>query len=73
MKVLVDMNLSPSWVPTLENHGFSAIHWSSVGDGRAPDPVVLGWAHDNGYEAILQQGALITIDEGRLRSRILPL
>jgi len=52
VKVLVDMNLSPSWVPALENHGFSAIHWSSVGDG---------------------QGALITIDEARLRSRILPL
>jgi predicted nuclease of predicted toxin-antitoxin system len=25
------------------------------------------------HEVILQQGALVTIDEGRLRSRILPL
>jgi len=120
VKVLIDMNLSPAWVPALASHGISADHWSSVGDGRAPDRVVLEWAHDNGYvvftndldfgailaatratapsvvqvrtqdvtpehlgdlvvrslrqhEAILQQGALITIDEGRLRSRILPL
>jgi len=111
---------SPSWVPVLERHGFSAVHWSAVGDGRAPDAVVPKWAHDNGHpvftndldfgailaatratapsviqvrtqdvapehltalvlralrqhEAILQQGALITVDEARLRSRILPL
>ena len=120
MKVLVDMNLSPSWVPVLERNGFSAVHWSTTGDGRAPDPVVLGWARDNGYivftndldfgailattrasgpsviqvrtqdvtpdhlgdmvvaalrehQEILERGALITIDESRLRARILPL
>ena len=120
MKVLVDMNLSPSWVPILERNGFSAVHWSATGDGRAPDPVVLGWARDNGYivftndldfgailastrasgpsviqvrtqdvtpnhlgdivvaalhehQEILERGALITIDESRLRARILPL
>ena len=120
MKVLVDMNLSPSWVPILERNGFSAVHWSAAGDGRAPDPVVLGWARDNGYivftndldfgailastrasgpsviqvrtqdvtpdhlgdivvaalrehQEILERGALITIDESRLRARILPL
>ena len=120
MKILVDMNLSPAWVRALEDHGFSATHWSSVGDGRAPDSIVLAWAHDNGHvvlthdldfgailavtqatapsviqvraqdvspehlvdlvvrglrqhESVLEQGALITIDEARLRSRILPL
>ena len=114
------MNLSPSWVPVLESHGFSAVHWSAVGDGRAPDGVILRWARENGHvvftndldfgailavgratapsvvqvrtqdvtpesltallvralrqhEVILQQGALITVDETRLRSRILPL
>ncbi len=114
------MNLSPSWVPALASHGISADHWSSIGDSRAPDAVVLEWAHDTGYvvftndldfgailaagraaapsviqvrtqnvtpehlsdlvvralrqhEAILERGALITIDESRLRSRILPL
>lgn len=47
MKVLVDRNLSPSWVPVRERDGFPAVHWSAVGDGSAPDPVVLGWARDN--------------------------
>ena len=49
MKVLIDMNLSPSWVQALEDHGFPALHWSSVGDGGVPDAVVLGWAKENGY------------------------
>ena len=120
MKVLIDMNLSPSWVQALEDRGFQARHWSSVGDGDAPDTVVLGWAKENGYvvftndldfgailamtraaapsviqartqdpspehlidlvvrglrqhEAALERGALIVIDEQRLRSRVLPL
>ena len=120
MKIVVDMNLSPLWVRALENHGFTAIHWSSVGDGRAPDSEVMKWARDNEcvlftndldfgailaitgamapsviqvrahdvspehltdlvvrglrqHEKVLRRGALISIDEARLRSRILPL
>ena len=120
MKVVVDMNLSPSWAAVLERNGFPAVHWSAVGEGKATDSVVLGWARDNGYivftndlefgsilaatraagpsviqartqdvtpdhlgdivvaalrehKEILERGALITIDESRLRARILPL
>ena len=29
MKLLVDMNLSPSWVERLARHGFEAVHWST--------------------------------------------
>jgi predicted nuclease of predicted toxin-antitoxin system len=31
MKVLVDMKLSPDWVPVLQAAGFEALHWSKVG------------------------------------------
>ncbi|MGD1072273.1 MAG: DUF5615 family PIN-like protein [Bryobacteraceae bacterium] len=44
MKFLIDMNLSPLWVPFLGAHGFGAIHWSTVGDPRAPDSEILDWA-----------------------------
>lgn len=37
MKVLIDMNLSHEWVNYLENEGFEAIHWSSVGEIAAKD------------------------------------
>ena len=38
MKLLVDMNLSPSWVDRLVRHGFEAVHWSTIG-GPTPDRV----------------------------------
>lgn len=37
MKILIDMNLSPSWIPVLENHGIEAVHWSNVGKPNATD------------------------------------
>jgi len=120
MKVLVDMNLSPQWGPVLEQHGWPAVHWSQVGDPRAPDAAILAWAKANGYvvfthdldfgailaatqvegpsviqvraqnvlpnylgasviaairqhEALLEAGALISVDETTSRARILPL
>lgn len=120
MKILIDMNLSPDWVEAFARNGLSATHWSSIGDPRAIDQVVMDWARDNGYivfthdldfgsllaltqaespsviqartqdvspaylegiviaalreyEALLDEGALIVLDEGRSRARILPL
>lgn len=49
MKIVVDMNLSPAIAETLGESGFDAIHWSSVGDARASDEEILGWAGQNGY------------------------
>jgi predicted nuclease of predicted toxin-antitoxin system len=48
LAILVDMNLSPDWVPFLQQHGYAAVHWSTVGDVRALDPEVMQWARDNG-------------------------
>lgn len=49
MKLLIDMNLSPDWVEVFEQQGWQAVHWSTVGDARAPDNVVMKWARANGY------------------------
>lgn len=120
MKLLIDMNLSPQWVDVFERHGWYAVHWSTVGDPRATDRVIMQWAQANGYivfthdldfgtllavtraespsviqvrshdiaprhlerslvdvllayEEIINEGALVVIDEGRARVRILPL
>jgi predicted nuclease of predicted toxin-antitoxin system len=45
--ILVDMNLSPDWIPLLRQEGWSAIHWSDVGDPRADDAVIMAWALAN--------------------------
>jgi predicted nuclease of predicted toxin-antitoxin system len=120
MKILVDMNLSPRWAEVLAGDGFEAVHWSAVGNPRAPDRVIMEWARDHDYlvfthdldfgsilavtkasgpsviqlrtsdplperlgpvvaeairlhEKFLAAGALVVIDEDRLRVRILPL
>ncbi len=49
MKLLIDMNLSPTWVEALQTMGFEAIHWSSVGDPRAPDREILAYASTEAY------------------------
>jgi predicted nuclease of predicted toxin-antitoxin system len=120
MMIVVDMNLSPEWATFLENHGYSAVHWSRIGNPSAPDFEILTWTSENAavlfthdldfgailaasgdnspsviqvrtqnllpsttgtvllaalkqFEAHLLNGALITVEEGRVRARILPL
>lgn len=120
MKLLVDMNLSPSWVERLARHGFEAVHWSTIGAATAPDLEILTWANEHKFvlitndldfsailaasaggspsvvqirtqdllsdEAVsivaralevhredIKRGALLSIDEGGTRVRMLPL
>lgn len=42
--ILIDVNLSPMWVPYLLATGFDAVHWSTVGDTRASDREIMDWA-----------------------------
>lgn len=49
MKIIVDMNLSPEWVGFFGTHGIEAVHWSEIGDPRAPDYQIMGWAREHGY------------------------
>ena len=120
MKLLVDMNLSPSWVDRLARQGFEAVHWSTISAATAPDVEILTWAKDHQFVVItndldfsailaagvvagpsvvqlrtqdllsegavrivaraleahredLERGALLSIDEGGTRVRMLPL
>ncbi|HTS16182.1 MAG TPA: DUF5615 family PIN-like protein [Verrucomicrobiae bacterium] len=114
------MNLSPEWVTVLTDDGHDAVHWSTVGNVRAPDAEIVAWAsqerrvvftHDLDFGTILaltqeggpsviqvrtqdvtpaaigamvlgalrqfqdalETGAIVVLDEARLRVRILPL
>jgi predicted nuclease of predicted toxin-antitoxin system len=60
MKILIDMNLSPSWVGFPSEAGFDPVHWSAVRAMTAPD-------------TDLTEGALVSVDGARARLRILPL
>ena len=49
MKFLIDMNLSPDWIDVLANEGWEAVHWSSIGEHRTTDEVIMKWARDHAY------------------------
>jgi predicted nuclease of predicted toxin-antitoxin system len=48
VKLLVDVNLSPSWVVYLRENEFEAIHWSTVGALAAPDAHIMDHARQEG-------------------------
>ena len=54
MKLLVDMNLSPEWVPLLAVQGWDVCHWSTVGSGNAPDTELMRWAREHQHIIITQ-------------------
>jgi predicted nuclease of predicted toxin-antitoxin system len=48
LRLVVDMNLSVEWIGELAQHGWSAVHRTTVGDPRAEDSTILAWALANG-------------------------
>ena len=71
MKILIDMNLSPEWVRVLERHGWTAVHWSTVGDPRAEDTVLMDWARRNQHIVFthdLDFGALLALTQAKAQA-----
>ena len=67
MKILIDMNLSPDWVPLFQSEGWEAAHWYSVGAYNAPDHQIMQWAAANGFLAFthdLDFGTLLAASKG---------
>ena len=66
MKIVIDMNIPPTWVSVFEAAGYQAVHWSSVGDIKATDTNIMAWAVSNGYMVFthdLDFGTLLAISE----------
>ena len=49
MKILLDLNLSPSWIPFLEKEGHEVKHWSTIGPLTASDMEIMEWARTHNY------------------------
>jgi predicted nuclease of predicted toxin-antitoxin system len=47
LEILVDMNLSPGWVPHFQQQGWAAVHWSQIGAYSADDATIMIWARQN--------------------------
>lgn len=49
MRLLIDMNLTPRWVAALGARGYEAVHWSTIGEARAPDREIFDYARQNDF------------------------
>jgi predicted nuclease of predicted toxin-antitoxin system len=49
VRLLIDMNLTPRWVPALAAAGHEATHWSVVGTANAPDWAICEYARERGF------------------------
>jgi predicted nuclease of predicted toxin-antitoxin system len=47
LSFVIDVNLSPYWASVLTSAGYSAVHWSAVGQPGDKDSVVIAWAVAN--------------------------
>jgi len=47
MRIVVDMNLPPAWVPVLSSHGFETQHWSKLGTATAEDRAIFDYARSH--------------------------
>jgi predicted nuclease of predicted toxin-antitoxin system len=67
MKLLVDMNLSPRWIPTLCTAGIEAAHWSTIGANNASDREIMDYARKNDFVVLthdLDFGAILATTHG---------
>jgi predicted nuclease of predicted toxin-antitoxin system len=52
MRLLIDMNLTPRWVPYLISAGHESAHWSDLGVCDAPDDAICEFARVRGFVLI---------------------
>jgi predicted nuclease of predicted toxin-antitoxin system len=67
MKLIIDMNLSPRWAKRLEDAGFIAAHWSSIGNPGASDTEILSYAAKTDSIVLTQDldfGAILAATQG---------
>jgi len=67
MKILIDMNLSPTWVQFLLGHGIEAVHWSMIGDASAPDWYILDHAASKGFVVFTHDLTLVCSSHPAMR------
>jgi predicted nuclease of predicted toxin-antitoxin system len=68
MKILVDMNLSPTWVGFLTDNDIEAVHWSSVGSPYASDSEIITYAKEHNFTVLtndLDFGFILAITHGK--------
>lgn len=64
MRILIDMNLSPEFVPLLKSQGHEATHWSAIGAHDADDRNIMSHAKAHNHVVLTNDqdfGALLAL------------
>jgi predicted nuclease of predicted toxin-antitoxin system len=67
----IDTNLSPKWVSALEQSGFEAKHWLTIGPAYAGDPEIMAYAKEHGFVVLtndLDFGSILAATGGNAPS-----
>ena len=73
MKLLIDMNMSPSWPKKLGLGGIEAVHWSQIGPADHTDVQIMAYAAEHGFVVFtndLDFGHLLALTNAALPSVI---
>src|SRR4051812_7750419 len=73
MRILIDMNLSPSWVEFFADSGIESVHWRDIGNPTAMDSEIMDYAGANSFVVFthdLDFGALLVRRHASLPSVI---
>jgi len=49
MRLIVDMKLTPRWVPYLLDANHDSVHWSDIGPVTADDSTICAYAREHGF------------------------
>jgi predicted nuclease of predicted toxin-antitoxin system len=49
VKLLIDMNLTPEWIPFFRENRIEARHWSDAGAANASDVEIMAFARTHGH------------------------
>jgi predicted nuclease of predicted toxin-antitoxin system len=49
VKILIDMNLAPTWVEFFAARGFESVHWQTVGQHDADDAAIMTFAREHDF------------------------
>ena len=73
MKILIDMNLAPSWADFLIENDIEAVHWSSIGPSDSPDIEIFTYAKTQNFAIFtndLDFGFILAVSHGEKPSVI---
>ena len=73
MKILIDMNLSPTWADFLTENDIEAVHWSFIGSPDTPDTEIFTYAQTHDFTIFtndLDFGFILAMTHGKKPSVI---